>query len=540
MTIPCVLISDALSDAAVDVFRTRGIEVDYRPTLGPDAARLAEVIGGFDGLAIRSATKVGVELIKAANGRLRVIGRAGIGVDNVDLRAATAAGVIVMNTPFGNSVTTAEHAIALLMTLARQISAADRSTQAGKWEKSRFMGVEITGKVLGIVGCGNIGSLVAERAHGLRMKAITFDPFLSKERAAELAVETVDLDDLLSRSDFVTLHTPLTDKTKGIIDAAAIARMKDGVRIINCARGELVVEEDLAAALRSGKVAGAAVDVFSEEPARTSPLFGLDNVVCTPHLGATTAEAQEKVAMQVAEQMADYLIDGAISNALNMPSMSSEEAWRLTPFRRLAELLGSFVGQLTESPIKAVRIEHAGDVAETNTEALTSALLSGLLKPILTDLNMVNAPIVARERGMSVDETRQSQRGPYQSYIRLTVVAEREERSVAGTVFSDGRPRIIEIDGVSMEAEFAEHMLCIASPEASAGLIGHLGTVLSENGIELAGLHFGHNIRDGSAVALAAVNRAVPQDALAAIARHEQAQQVRLLNSNTARQAVFE
>jgi D-3-phosphoglycerate dehydrogenase len=529
MTIPRVLISDALSDAAVDVFRTRGIEIDFQPRLGSDHARLAEVIGGFDGLAVRSATRVGAELIKAANGRLRVVGRAGIGVDNVDLQAATAAGVIVMNTPFGNSVTTAEHAIALLMTLARHISPADRSTQAGKWEKSRFMGVEITGKVLGILGCGNIGSLVAERAHGLRMKVITFDPFLSKERAAELAVETVDLDDLLSRSDFITLHTPLTDKTKGIIDAAAIAKMKDGVRIINCARGELVVEEDLAAALRSGKAAGAAIDVFSEEPARTSPLFGLDNVLCTPHLGAATAEAQEKVAVQIAEQMADYLIDGAISNALNMPSMSSEEAWRLTPFRRLTELLGSFVGQLTESPIKAIRIEYAGDVAETNTNPLTSALLSGLLESILTDLNMVNAPIVARERGISVDETKQSQRGPYQTYIRLTVITEREERSVAGTVFSDGRPRIIEMDGVGMEADFSGHMLCIASPEVSAGLIGHLGTVLSDNGIGLASLHFGHNIRDGSAIALAAVNRTVPQDVLETIARHEHAKQVKPL-----------
>jgi D-3-phosphoglycerate dehydrogenase len=526
--IPRVLISDALSESAVNVFRSRGIEVDFRPELGPDKETLAKVIGEFDGLAIRSATKVTSKVIAGANGRLRVIGRAGIGVDNVDVPAATAAGIIVMNTPFGNSITTAEHAIALLLAVARQLPAADRSTQAGKWEKNRFMGVEITGKTLGVIGCGNIGSIVADRAHGLRMRVIAYDPFLSEERAIQIGVERVDLDALFRRADFITLHTPLTDKTKGIIDAAAIATMKDGVRIINCARGGLVVEEDLAAALKSGKVGGAGVDVFSEEPAKANPLFGFDNVVCTPHLGAATSEAQENVAIQIAEQISDFLIDGAISNALNMPSMSAEEAWRLTPFLRLAEQLGSFAGQLTDTPINGIKIEYAGEVAEMNTKALTSALLSGLLRPMLADVNLVNAPVVARERGMSVDEVRQSQRGAYETYVRLTVATERQERSVAGTVFSDGKPRIIQIKGINMEAELSPRMLYITNNDRP-GFIGRLGTLLGDNGINIARMQFGRDQEGGNAIALVSVDQAVPGEIMAEINRIENVQQVKPL-----------
>src|SRR5690349_18416774 len=328
---PKVLISDALSPAAVQIFRDRGVEVDFQPKLGADKEKLAELIGDFDGLAVRSATKVTAKALEKAK-RLKVIGRAGIGVDNVDLPAATAKGVIVMNTPFGNSITTAEHAITLMLALARQISQADVSTQAGKWEKNRFMGVEITGKTLGVIGCGNIGSIVAERGHGLKMRVIAYDPYLSPERAHDLAVEKVDLDELLRRADFITLHTPLTDKTKSIIDAEALKKTKKGVRIINCARGGLVDEQALRAALDSGHVAGAAFDVFTVEPATENPLFGHPDVVCTPHLGAATTEAQENVALQIAEQMSDYLLDGAISNAVNFPSITAEEAPRLRPF----------------------------------------------------------------------------------------------------------------------------------------------------------------------------------------------------------------
>ncbi len=453
MTAPRVLISDALSPAAVQIFKDRGIEVDFQPNLGKDKDKLAEIIGNYDGLAIRSATKVSPKILANAK-NLKVIGRAGIGVDNVDIPAATAKGIIVMNTPFGNSITTAEHAITLMLALARQIPQADASTQAGKWEKNRFMGVEITGKTLGIIGCGNIGSIVADRALGLRMKVIAYDPFLSPERAVDLGVEKVELDELFKRSDFITLHTPLTEKTKNIIDAAAIAKMKPAVRIINCARGGLVDEQALRAALDANKVAGAAFDVFTTEPATENVLFGHPNVVSTPHLGAATSEAQENVALQVAEQMSDYLLRGAISNAVNFPSISAEEAPKLRPFIALAEKLGSFAGQLTETGLSKVQIAYEGEVAQMNTKALTSAALAGLLRPMLGDANVVSAPVVAKERGIMVEEITREMAGDYESLITLTVVTETQTRSVSGTVFADGRPRIVNIKGIRMDAEF--------------------------------------------------------------------------------------
>src|SRR5215217_605398 len=420
---PKVLISDALSSAAVQIFKDRGVDVDFQPNLGKDKDRLAAVINGFDGLAIRSATKVTGKILEQAT-RLKVIGRAGIGVDNVDIPAATAKGIIVMNTPFGNSITTAEHAITLMLALARQIPQADASTQAGKWEKNRFMGVEITGKTLGVIGAGNIGSLVIDRALGLRMRVIAYDPFLSPERAADIGVHKVELDELFKRADFITLHTPLTDKTKNIVDAAAFTKMKKGVRIINCARGGLVDEQALRAALDSGQVAGAAFDVFTEEPAKENPLFGHPNVVCTPHLGAATTEAQENVALQVAEQMSDYLLQGAISNAVNFPSITAEEAPRLKPFIALADRLGSFAGQLTETGLKKVQISYEGQVAQMNTKALTSAALAGLMRPMLGDVNVVSAPVLAKERGIAVEEVkRETVHRDYESFVRVTIDA---------------------------------------------------------------------------------------------------------------------
>src|SRR5690348_2857273 len=418
MPAPKVLISDALSPAAVQIFKDRGIEVDFQPALGKDKDKLAESVGHYDGLAIRSATKATAKILEKAT-NLKVIGRAGIGVDNVEIPAATAKGIIVMNTPFGNSITTAEHAITLMLALAREIPQADTSTQAGKWEKNRFMGVEITGKILGVIGCGNIGSIVADRAQGLRMRVIAFDPFLSPERAKDIGVEKVDLDDLLRRSDFITLHTPLTEKTKNIIDAAAIAKMKKGVRLINCARGGLVDEQALVDALNSRHVAGAAFDVFTEEPATSNVLFGHPNVICTPHLGAATTEAQENVALQVAEQMSDYLLRGAISNAVNFPSITAEEAPKLKPFIDLAEKLGSFAGQLTETGINRVTLTYEGAITQMKTKALTSAALAGLLRPMLQDVNVVSAPILARERGIVVEETTREAQGDYES--RVTV-----------------------------------------------------------------------------------------------------------------------
>jgi D-3-phosphoglycerate dehydrogenase / 2-oxoglutarate reductase len=525
---PRVLISDSLSDAAIGIFRERGVEVDFQPDLGPDKDRLAKVIGGYDGLAIRSATRVTSKVIAAANGRLRVIGRAGIGVDNVDIPAATAKGIVVMNTPFGNSITTAEHAIAMLFSCARQIPAADRSTQAGKWEKNAFMGVEIAGKVLGVIGCGNVGSVVAGRAQGLAMRVISYDPFLSEERAAELGVEKVELGELFRRADFITLHTPLTDKTRNIIDAGAIAAMKAGVRIVNCARGGLIDEAALRAGLETGKVAGAAIDVFAEEPATQNILFGAPNIVCTPHLGAATTEAQENVAIQIAEQMADYLISGAVRNALNMPSITAEEAPRLTPFIRLAEQLGSFAGQLTESGVKTVRLEYEGAVADMNTRALTAAALAGFLQPQLQAVNMVSAPAYARERGIRVEETRRGQHGAYESYIRLGIVTERQERSVAGTVFSDGKPRIIQIKGINMEAELGPHMLYVTNRDRP-GFIGRLGTLLGERGHNIATFHLGRQVAGGDAIALVEIDGDIPEETLAAILKLEGVVQARHL-----------
>ncbi len=402
---PKVLISDDLSPRAAEILASRGIEVDMLPGIGAD--ELGTRIADYDGLAVRSATKVTAELIARAP-KLKIVGRAGIGVDNIDVAAATQRGIVVMNTPYGNSTTAAEHAIAMLFALCRQIPAADRSTQAGKWEKSRFMGVELTGKTLGVIGCGNVGAMVAARALGLRMKVVAYDPFLSAERAVGLGVDKVAFEDLLARADFVTLHTPLTDATKNIIDAAALARMKRGVRLINCARGGLVVEEDLAAALDSGQVAGAAIDVFVEEPARRNPLFGRDNVVATPHLGAATAEAQQNVAVEIAEQMADFLLTGAVSNAVNVPSLSAEEAKRIRPYINLAEQLGSFAGQLTESGITEITVEYEGAIAELNVKPLTAIVLTALLSPQLATVNMVNAAVICRERDIRISETRRA------------------------------------------------------------------------------------------------------------------------------------
>jgi D-3-phosphoglycerate dehydrogenase len=509
---PRVLISDALSPAAVQIFKDQGVETDFQPNLGKDKDKLAEIIGNYDGLAIRSNTKVTAKLLEKAT-RLKVIGRAGIGVDNVDIPAATARGIIVMNTPFGNSITTAEHAIAMMFALAREIPAADASTQAGKWEKNRFMGIEITAKVLGIIGCGNIGSIVASRAIGLRMRVIAFDPFLTPERARELGVEKVELEELLARADFITLHTPLTPQTKGIMSVENLAKTKKGVRIINCARGELVDELAMRAALESGHVAGGAFDVFSEEPAVKNPLFGLPNVVCTPHLGASTTEAQENVALQVAEQMSDYLMRGAITNALNFPSISADEAPKLTPFVALAEKLGSFAGQLTESEIRKVTIIYEGAVAELKTKALTAAAIAGFLRPILSDVNVVSAPVVAKERGIVIDEITRAAEGDYESLITFEVTTDKQQRAVAGTVFQDGKPRILSIKGIKVDAEFAPSMIYVTN-EDKPGFIGRFAGLLGDAKVNIATFALGRDAPGGSAIALVQVDGDVPPSAI--------------------------
>ena len=522
---PRVLISDKLSPAAVAIFKQRGVAVDVKP--GLDKEELAKIIGDYDGLAIRSATKVTAKLLERA-AKLKVVGRAGIGVDNVDIPAATARGVIVMNTPFGNSITTAEHAIALMFALARQIPTADVSTQAGKWEKNRFMGVELTGKTLGIIGCGNIGSIVASRALGLKMRVVAFDPFLSAERAEALGVEKVELDDLLKRADFITLHTPLTAQTKNILSAENLAKTKPGVRIINCARGGLVDEAALRAALDRGHVAGAAFDVFVEEPAKDNPLFGHPNFIATPHLGASTNEAQENVALQVAEQMSDYLMRGAITNAINFPSITAEEAPKLKPFIALAEGLGSFAGQLTHAPIEKVTLTYEGAVAELKIKALTSAAIAGLLRPSLVDVNVVSAPSVAASRGIVIEEMTRAAAGDYESFITLAVTTDRQTRSVSGTVYADGRPRIVDIKGIRMDAEFGPSMLYVTNQD-KPGFVGRFASLLGQAGINIATFHLGREAEGGNAIALVEVDGAVPAEVLAKVHEIPNVQQVKPL-----------
>ena len=524
---PKVLVSDKLSPTAVQIFKDNGVDVDYLPDLGKDKEKLLEVIGQYDGLAIRSASKITEKIIAAAT-NLKVIGRAGIGVDNVDIPAATKKGIIVMNTPFGNSITTAEHAIAMMMALARQLPEADASTRASKWEKNRFMGVEVTNKTLGLIGAGNIGSIVADRAVGLRMKVIAYDPFLTPERAQTMGVEKVELDDLLARADFITLHTPLIDATRNIISAEALAKTKKGVRIINCARGGLIDEDALFAALKSGHVAGAALDVFLQEPAENNPLFDLPNVICTPHLGAATTEAQENVALQVAEQISAYLMTGEITNALNFPSISAEEAPRLTPWVKLAETLGSFAGQLTETAITGIKIEFEGNVAELNTKPMIAAAINGVLKPSLGDINMVSAPQIAKDRGIVVETTNRDRQGAYEGYIRLTVTTEKQERSLAGTLFANGKPRVIQVKNINMEAELTPSMLYVTN-EDKPGHIGRLGTLLGKLGINIANFNLGRADVGADAIALVSIDGTLTDAQLAEIAALEGVKQAKAL-----------
>jgi D-3-phosphoglycerate dehydrogenase len=508
---PKVLIADKLSESAVDVFRQRGIEAEV--ATGLSAEELKQKLPGFDGLAIRSATKVTQDVLEAT-GDLRVVGRAGVGVDNVDVDAATARGVVVMNTPGGNAITTAEHAVSLMLALARRIPQADASTKAGKWEKSKFQGVELTNKTLGLIGCGNIGAIVADRARGLRMKVMAYDPYLTVERARDLGIRRVKkLDDLYAEADFITLHVPKTEQTTGMIDKAAMGRMKQGVRIVNCARGGLIVEQDLADMIQDGHVAGAAIDVYDEEPARENPLFQLENAVCTPHLGASTSEAQEKVAVQVAEQMADYLLTGAVSNALNMPSLTAEESERLGPYMKLADQLGSFAGQLTESGLEKIHIEYEGAVGKLNTRPLTQSALAALLRPMLDSVNMVNAPVVARERDIEVSEVKHERDTDYQTLMRVTVETEQQTRSVAGTLFGGDKPRLVEIKGIPIEAELGPHMLYITN-EDKPGLIGALGRTLAEAGVNIATFHLGRQARGSDAIALIEVDDRLSEQTL--------------------------
>ncbi len=507
MTKPKVLISDKMDPNAARIFEENGCDVDV--ITGETPEQLIARIGEYDGLAIRSSTKVTKEVLDAAT-NLKVIGRAGIGVDNVDIPYASSKGVVVMNTPFGNSITTAEHAIAMMFAVARQIPAANDLTQQGEWPKSKFMGVEVTGKTLGLIGAGNIGSIVASRALGLKMKVVAYDPFLTPERAVEMGVEKADLDTLLAKADFITLHTPLTDQTRNILSKENIAKTKKGVRIINCARGGLVDEEALKEGLDSGHIAGAALDVFANEPAKESPLFGTPNFICTPHLGASTTEAQVNVALQVAEQLSDYLVTGGVTNALNMPSLSAEEAPKLRPYMGLAENLGSLIGQLAHGDLPKISIEVEGAAAKLNQKPITGAVLSGLMKRFSSSVNMVNAPYLAKERGIEVREIRNENEGVYHTLVRVTVATSQGDRSVAGTLFGT-EARLVEIFGIGIEADLAGHMLYIVNEDAP-GFIGRIGSLLGEAGINIGTFHLGRRDAGGEAVLLLSVDQAIPAE----------------------------
>ncbi|MEO5341155.1 MAG: phosphoglycerate dehydrogenase [Magnetococcus sp. MYC-9] len=514
---PKVLIADKMSPKAEEVFRARGVEVDVRPGLA--AAELQAILPAYDGVAIRSATRLTGELIRAAT-RLRVIGRAGIGVDNVDIPAASKQGVIVMNAPFGNSVTTAEHTVALALAASRQIAAATASTKASKWEKNRFMGRELGGKTLGIIGSGNIGSLVVERFQGLKMHVIAYDPFLSRQRAEAMGVELIDtLEAFWPRPDLITVHTPLTAQTRHMINAEAFARMKRGVIVVNCARGGIIEETALYEALQSGQVFAAGLDVFEKEPALDHPLFELENVVCTPHLGASTVEAQENVAVQIAEQIADYLLHGTVQNALNIPAVSEGELPVLRPFLNLADKLGTMLGQLIDAGIERVEVTYEGEVAGLNHKPITNVLLNSLLTPILeSGVNVVNAPLMAEERGIEVVEAHNKRcRTGFTSMITVAIATEKGERCISGTLFNNGQqPRVVSMDQVPIEAT-PEGSLLFVSNQDSPGLIGRVGTILGSAGINIANFHLGRVAAGGRAIAFINIDQDVPMTVMQAL-----------------------
>ncbi len=522
-----VLIADKMSKLAEDVFTARGIEYDI--ITGLNNEQLGQVIKGYDGLIVRSSAKATKDVIDSSD-NLKVIGRAGIGVDNIDIPAASQKGIVVMNTPYGNSITTAEHAFAMMMSLARNIPQANITTHQGLWEKSKYTGVELMGKTLGVMGCGNIGSIVANRALGLKMKVIGYDPFLTEERAQDLGIEKVDLEELFKRSDFITMHMPKTDTTAGIINKDAIAKMKQGVRIINCARGGLIIESDLAEALKNGKVAGAAIDVFEVEPAKDSPLFGLPNVICTPHLGASTKEAQEKVAEQIAEQIADYLLEGSVNNALNMPSISAEDAPKLKPYMKLIEILGSFAGQITTSAIHKIHITYEGHVAELNIKPLTAIAMQGILSSIHEGVNLISALQIAKNNGIALEESVSSGNVGYHTRISVELETDTQVRNISGTLTADNRqePRIVDINGISMDAKPAKHMLYIKNKD-KAGFIGQVGTLLGEHEVNIADFYLGRVKQGEEAIILTSIDAPITQDTFDDLRKLENAKQVEYL-----------
>ena len=524
-----VLVSDSISEKGVDILRKAGLDVTVKTGLKPE--ELKAEIGQYDALIVRSATKATADIISAAK-NLKVIGRAGSGLDNVDKNAATKQGIVVMNTPGGNTITTAEHTMALLFSMARLIPQATASMKSGKWEKKKFMGVELYNKTLGIIGFGNIGAHVARMAHGIGMNVITFDPFLNEEKAKTLGVKVVELDELIQKSDFITIHTPLTNETKYLINAEKIAMMKDGVRIINAARGGIVDEKALYDALKSGKVGGAALDVFEKEPPDTvsCPLLESDNIICTPHLGAATEEAQENVAIAIAEQIVEYLVSGTIRNAVNFPSVPADALPRLQPYINLAERLGSFLSQGIDGGINEVTIEYMGEVTKLALAPITIAVLKGILTPILEEtVNFVNAPLIAKERGIAVREITTTDAGDYHSMLKVRVKVDSKEYIVAGVLYGKKEPRIITINDFAIEVVPEGAMLVLSNVD-KPGVIGNVGTLLGKNNINIARMQFGREQLGGRAISVVSIDTPASKQILAEIKKLPNVLSVKQIN----------
>ena len=507
-----ILVSDSLSDRGIEILKKAGLSVDVKTKLSP--AELVREIPQYDGLVIRSGTKVTQEVIGAASA-LKVIGRAGSGLDNVDIPAATKRGIVVMNTPGGNTVTTAEHSLSLMLSLARQIPQATASVRSGKWEKTKFMGIELFNKTLGVIGLGQIGSYVAKLGQGLNMNVMAYDAFLSPENAKKAGVELVSLDELFRRSDIITIHTPLTPETKYLISGQSIAKMKAGVRLVNCARGGIVNEKDLYDGLVSGKIAGAAFDVFEKEPVDPgNPLLQLDNFICTPHLGAATTEAQENVAWAIAEQIVDFLVHGVVRYAVNLPSVPADLLPTVQPYVALAERLGAFAAQIVDGGIEKVTIEYRGEAADLLTAPITIAALRGILAPILEEtINYVNAPAIAKERGIQVEETKGSQAGNLSTLLSVKVTTGRKVTSVSGTLLNRSEPRIVEIDGMQLEVVPEGPMLLLSNND-KPGVIGGIGTFLGENNVNISRMQLGRERPGGKAIAVVGIDTPMPPEVL--------------------------
>ncbi len=512
-----VLVSDPLSNKGLEILdKAKDLRVDIKP--GLPSEELKQIISEYDAIIIRSETKLKGDIIESAR-RLKVIGRAGIGLDNVDLPAATKKGIVVMNTPLENAIAAAEHTIAMILSISRKIPQATASMKGGKWEKKKFMGVELYNKTLGLVGIGVIGTIVADRARGLKMKVIGYDPYLSKEVAEKKGVDLVSFDELLSRSDFITVHTPLTDETRNLIDQNAIQKMKDGVILINCARGGIINEKDLYDAIKEGKVAGAALDVFEKEPAVGNPLLELEQVISTPHLGASTGEAQENVAIAIAQQIVDYLLLGEARNAVNIPMVSPDIFPFLAPYLRLGEKLGSFLGQISDYAIEEVVIEYQGELADYGTKPVTISILKGLLTPFVGEtVNFVNAPVMAKERGIRITESTSATQEDFANLIAITVRSKMEQNYVAGTLFGRKELRIVKLNDFFIEAIPEGYILLINNYD-KPGVIGNIGTALGSQNINIATMQFGRDRMGGNAISLLHLDAPLPPGILGEILR---------------------